>query len=121
MANFAELDENNIVQRVIVINNSVILNDNNEEVEQLGIDFCKSLYGENTNWVQTSYNGTFRKQFATYGHKYDIENNVFIAPQPYSSWSLNENFDWQAPIPYPEDGNNYIWNEETQNWDLITK
>jgi hypothetical protein len=121
MAHFAELNENDIVQRVIVINNRVILNDNNEEVEQLGINFCKSLYGENTNWVQASYNNNFRKQFAGIGFKYDRTNDVFISPQPYTSWSLDENFDWQAPTPYPEDGNNYIWNEETQQWDLITE
>lgn len=121
MAHFAELNENNIVQRVIVINNRVILNDNNEEVEQLGIDFCKSLYGENTNWVQTSYNGVFRKQFASHGYEYDINNGVFISTQPYPSWSLDENFDWQAPISYPDDGQNYLWNEEAQQWDLITE
>lgn len=121
MAHFAELNGNNIVQRVIVINNRVILNDNNEEVEQLGIDFCKSLYGENTNWVQTSYNGVFRKQFAGIGFKYDRVNNIFISPQPYLSWDLDENFDWQPPVARPSDDNNYTWDEETQQWDLITK
>jgi hypothetical protein len=80
MAHFAELDENNIVLRVIVINNDVITSENNEEVEQLGIDFCKSLYGQNTNWAQTSYNNNFRKQYALKGGNYDAINNVFIEP-----------------------------------------
>ena len=121
MAHFAELDENNIVLRVIVINNDVITNENNEEVEQLGIDFCKSLYGQNTNWVQTSYNNNFRKQYAPIGSSYDQTNNVFIEAPPYESWTLNSEFDWEAPIPYPDDGQDYLWNEETQSWDLITE
>ena len=120
MAHFAKLDATDTVEQVIVINNDVILNDNNEEVGQLGIDFCKSLYGQDTNWVQTSYNNNFRKQFAGIGFKYDSINDVFISPQPYSSWSLDENFDWQPPIPYPGDGNVYMWNEEGRSWDLIT-
>ena len=118
MAHFAKLDANDIVEQVIVINNDVILNDNNEEVEQLGIDFCKSLYGQDTNWVQTSYNNNFRKQYAGIGSKYDRDNNVFVSPQPYPSWSLDESFDWQPPSPYPEDGQYYVWNEDVQSWDL---
>jgi hypothetical protein len=120
MAHFAKLDATDTVEQVIVINNDVILNDNNEEVEQLGVNFCKSLYGQDTNWAQTSYNNNFRKQFSGIGFKYDRINDIFISPQPYPTWNLDENFDWQAPIPYPEDGNIYIWNEETQSWDLIT-
>jgi len=78
MAHFAKLDATNTVEQVIFINNDVILNDNNEEVEQLGVDFCKSLYGQDTNWVQTSYNNNFRKQYALIGLKYDQKNDVFI-------------------------------------------
>ena len=62
-----------------------------------------------------------RKQFAGTGFTYDDVNDVFVAPQPYPSWSLDENHDWQAPTPMPEDDNNYSWNEETQAWDLITE
>lgn len=120
MAHFAELDENNIVQRVIVISNDVTY-ENNEEIEQKGIDFCKSLYGEDTIWVQTSYNNNFRKQYALIGSSYDQTNDVFIEVQPYESWVLNSEFDWVAPIAYPNDGQNYLWNEETQSWDLITE
>ena len=121
MAHFAEIDENNIVQRVIVISNDVTFDENNQEIEQRGIDFCKSLCGENTTWVQTSYNNNFRKQFAGIGSSYDKTNNVFIEAQPYESWVLNSEFDWEAPIDYPGDGQNYLWNEETTSWDLITE
>ena len=119
MAHFAEIDENNIVQRVIVISNDVTFDENNQEIEQRGIDFCKSLCGENTTWVQTSYNNNMRKQFAGIGYTYDDVNDVFVAPQPFPSWSLDENHDWQAPIPMPEDDNLYVWNEEAQAWDLV--
>lgn len=121
MAHFAELNENNIVLRVIVINNDIITNENNEEIEQLGIDFCKSLYGQNTNWVQTSYNNNLRKIFASIGDTYDPLNDIFIQPQPFASWTLNSEFNWEPPTPHPGDGESYMWNEETQSWDLITE
>ena len=119
MAHFAKLDENNIVIQGIVINNDILLQ-NEIEVEQLGIDFCKSLYGQDTTWVQTSYNGNTRKQFAAVGYKYDSTNDVFIVPQPFDSWTLDSNFDWQPPTPYPTDGKTYSWNEDTLSWELIT-
>ena len=120
MAHFAKIDSNNIVEQVIVVNNSVITDSQGVEVEQLGIDFCKSLYGQDTNWVQTSYNGSIRKHYAGIGYIYDSANDVFYGPQPYASWSLDENFDWQPPTPYPTDGKTYAWNEETLAWDLYT-
>ena len=72
-----------------------------------------------TNWVQTSYNNNIRKQFAGVGFTYDDVNDIFVAPQPYPSWSLDDNSDWQAPTPMPEDDNMYSWNEDTQSWDLV--
>ena len=117
MAHFVKLDENNIVTQVVVVNNQVLLEGSNES-EQKGIDFLNTLFG-NATWVQTSYNGNFRKQYAGVGYKYDSTNDVFISAQPYNSWTLDENFDWQSPIPYPTDGQNYSWNEENQTWDLI--
>lgn len=81
MAHFAEIDENNIVVRVIVINDKVLLDSNGKEKESLGIDFCKSLYGESTNWTQTSYNGNFKKKFAGIGDTFDDVNNAFVAPE----------------------------------------
>jgi hypothetical protein len=79
MAHFAKI-ENNIVTQVIVVNNEVITNNKGKEVEQLGIDFCKSLYGADTQWVQTSYNGTFRGKYAGSGDIYDSELNIFKSP-----------------------------------------
>ena len=62
---------------------------------------------------------TIRKQFAGVGYTYDLDKDVFVAPQPYPSWSLDDNSDWQAPTPMPEDDNMYSWNEDTQSWDLV--
>lgn len=118
MAHFAELDENNIVKQVIVVHNNELKGANGVEYENKGIEFCNSLFGH-TNWVQTSYNHNMRKQFAGIGFTYDDVNDVFVAPQPYPSWSLDENHDWQAPVAKPDDNQLYGWNEETQSWDLI--
>ena len=118
MAHFAELNDNNVVLQVIFVHNNELLDDEGQENEAKGIEFCNSLFGH-TNWVQTSYNSNMRKQFAGAGFTYDDVNDVFVAPQPYPSWSLDENHDWQAPISMPEDDNLYTWNEETQTWDEI--
>ena len=117
MAHFAELDENNIVTQVVVIHNNELL-DGETESEAKGVEFCSTLFGH-SNWMQTSYNNNMRKQFAGIGFTYDSDNDVFISPQPYPSWSLDDNFDWQAPTPMPEDDKKYSWNEETQSWDEI--
>ena len=123
MAHFAELDENNVVLQVIVVHNNELLDDDGQENEAKGVEFCNSLFGH-TNWIQTSYNNNMRKQFAGVGFSYDDVNDVFVAPQPFPSWSLDENYDWQPPVEYPADeigeNQNYVWNEETQSWDLIT-
>lgn len=81
MAHFAELDENNIVMRVIVISNSDLMDENGEETEQRGIDFCKSLFGQDTKWVQTSYNNNIRKYFAGIGYTYNQELDEFVPPE----------------------------------------
>lgn len=122
MAHFAKLDSNNIVVEVLVVNNDVLLKADNTESELKGKQFLNSLFGQN-KWVQTSYNGNFRKQFAGVGFKYDSTNDVFIEPQPYNSWTLDSNFDWQPPEPFPSDFDwfRYFWNEETLSWDLVTE
>ena len=130
MASFAKLNLENIVEQVISVNNNELL-DNGIESEAKGIAFCKSLFGQETNWKQTSYNtyggvhklgGTpFRKNFAGINFNYDEQRNAFIPPKPYNSWILNEETcNWEAPISYPIDGQKYFWNEETQNWTLQT-
>ena len=122
MAHFAQLDNNNIVVTVIVINNNELLDQDGNEIEQKGIDFCKSLYGQDTHWVQTSYNGNFRKNYACNGGTYNKELDAFIAKKPYTSWILNtDTCKWEAPIPKPDQDKLYIWNEEILNWVEIFK
>ncbi len=118
---FAEIDGNNIVKRVIV-------------AEQDFID--SGAVGDSSNWIQTSYNTkggihytpnsnepdggiALRKNFAGIGYTYDSDKDAFYQPQPYPSWLLNEeSYQWESPVPYPDDGGNYNWNEENQSWDL---
>ena len=117
MAHFAEI-ENNIVTRVVVIHNNELLDENGIEQEANGIAFCQSHFGT-TNWIQTSYNGKIRKNYASIGHTYDAQRDAFIPPKPYASWTLNEDTClWQAPITRPEPWQAYAWNEDTLSWDL---
>ena len=91
MAHFAELDANNIVLRVIVVGNDMIFDSQGQESEQVGIAFCKSLFGENTRWIQTSYNNNIRKNYAGIDYIYDQTRDAFIAPQPDGEgWLLDE-------------------------------
>jgi hypothetical protein len=120
MAHFAELDQNNIVLRVIVVGNADTSVDGHE-VEAKGIAFCQSLFGPNTRWAQTSYNGKTRKRYAGVGYSFDEQRNAFIQPQPYPSWALDaETCDWVAPIPMPNDGDWYMWDEPNQSWVKVT-
>ncbi len=114
MAHFAEIDGNGVVQRVIVVGNKDTSDANGVEKESIGQAFCERLFGG--NWVQTSYNGNFRKRYAGIGYKYDAALDAFIAPQPYPSWTLDANADWQAPVPMPTDGKMYAWDEAAQAW-----
>jgi hypothetical protein len=121
MAHFAKLGTGNIVEQVISINNSVITDANGVEQEQLGNDFINKLYNTRDVWKQTSYNNNIRKNFAGIGYHYDQTRDAFIPPKPYSSWLLNEeSCQWESPIPYPQDGNKYTWNETIKNWEVVT-
>lgn len=108
MAHYAFLDENNIVTEVIV---GI---DETEVIE--GLD-PETWYGNFRNKVckRTSYNNNIRKQYAGIGYFYDQVNDIFIAPQPYPSWSLDENYDWQAPKPRPQEGF-WHWDEDLGEW-----
>jgi len=118
MAHFAELNHSNRVLRVVVVNNAVLLDDDGNESEQIGIDFCHSLFGG--VWKQTSFNHTFRKNFAGEGFIYDPARNAFIEPQPFPSWVLdNETCTWEPPTPYPDGDLLYSWNETTLTWDEV--
>jgi len=114
MAHFAQL-ENNIVTNVIVVANETIIDENGNESEQKGIDFCSNLLGG--TWIQTSYNGKIRKNYAGIGYIYDETRDAFIAPKPFNSWVLDETTcQWKAPVDYPTDEGIFIWNEETLTW-----
>jgi len=122
MAHFAQL-ENNIVTKVIVVSNQDILDENGQESEQKGIDFCSNLLGG--TWKQTSYNGNIRKNYAGIGYTYDEGRDAFIAPKPYNSWLLDETkAQWKAPVDMPSDASIdkiYTWNEATTSWVEVAK
>ena len=119
MAYFVKLNSENIVEQVISVNNNVITDSNGVEQEQLGVDFINKLYKTNDVWKQTSYNNNIRKNYAGVGYTYDSQRDAFISPKPYNSWILNETTcKWEAPLSYPTDGQDYIWNEETTSWTL---
>ena len=107
MAHFAELDANNKVVRVLVVP---------DEQEHRGHDFLANDLKLGGTWLQTSYNNRIRKQYAGIGFTYDADADVFVAPQPFNSWSLDENHDWQPPTPMPTDGKKYAWDEDELAW-----
>ena len=123
MAHFAEIDENGVVLRVLVVDNAQ---------ENDGQNFLSNTLGLGGTWLKTSYNTTggvhtsggtpFRKNYAGIGYTYDSVRDAFIAPKPYPSWVLNEeSCVYEAPVAKPTDGAIYTWNEETTSWDLITE
>ena len=129
MAHYAIIDENNIVINVVTGINET---DTSQNWEEFYGDFHTNLLSQNVYCKRTSYNTAanehkfgrtpFRKNYAGIGYEYNLELDAFIVPQPFDSWSLNEETCvWEAPIPMPTDDNLYDWNEETQTWDLITE
>lgn len=120
MAHFAQLNSSSVVTEVIVVANAVVNDLSFPESEPLGIEFCRSLYGQDTNWAQTSYNANFRYNYAGIGFTFDpaaSPNGAFIPVQPYPSWLLNTTtYQWEAPVPYPTDGKVYYWDEATLSW-----
>ena len=115
MAHFARVNENQIVQQVIAVNNEELI-DNGVESEAKGIALCQSLF-PGTAWVQTSYNGRIRKNYAGIGYTYDEQRDAFIPQQPYPSWLLDESTcQWKPPVPYPVDGELYTWDEAAGEW-----
>ena len=123
MAHFAQLNDSNIVLAINVIADADCL-DGATESEAVGITFCKSLWGADTIWKQTSFNGTIRKQFAVVGGSYDPTRNEFVGLSPWASWVLNATNDWTAPLVKPD--GNYEWSEtayqadNTTGWEAYT-
>ena len=135
MAHYAEIDENNIVLRVLVVNDEDTIDpETGEESESVGIAFCKEQWGG--NWVQTSYNNNIRKRYAAIGYSYNTDLDAFVPPKPYESWVLNsETAEWESPIgPSPErteedrkTDSRYEWDESlyqsdnTQGWVFVSR
>jgi len=123
MAHFAQINQENQVLQVIVVGNDDCKDQNGHESEDVGILFCKKLFGNETNWKQTSYNSNFRKNYAAIGYFYDSVRDAFIPPKPFESWALNENTcTWEAPVAAPaqKDDNfiSYVWSEQEHNWKI---
>ena len=122
MAHFAELDYKNKVLRVAVGCNDDVANNGGDQSEQAATHFETTvpLSPDGVKWVQTSYNNNFRGRFAGIDYTYDPEKDAFIPPQFFPSWNLNEDTClWEAPVPYPTDGEQYNWNEYTQQWEQV--
>ena len=146
MAHFAQLDSNNVVTQVIVVSNDDTSDSNGTETESIGVAFCQKLLGADTNWKQTSYNGSMRGNYAGIGYTY-MENvatlgvgstDIFISQQPHASWTISTSAaQWEAPITQPtltDDqiaaGSYYTWDEsayqadtsdpKTAGWTLTT-
>ena len=134
MAHFAKLDANNVVEQVIVVNNTDTADGSGTETESIGVAFCQKLMGASTNWKQTSYNGNFRGNYAGIGMTYATNiatlgvgsTDVFIPQKPYASWSIGvTTASWFAPIDGPPDlttsqkdaGQFYIWDEDAHQAD----
>ena len=122
MAHFAEIDENNIVTRVLVVS---------DDQEDRGHEFLSNDLGLGGTWLKTSYNtiagehkngGTpFRKNYAGIGFTYDKNRDAFIPPKPFNSWKLNEDTCiWEAPVAMPTDDKMYTWDEDTTSWKEVT-
>jgi hypothetical protein len=121
MQDFVKLDENNVVVWGCPLNNEILNNLTFPESEPVGVAFLTEWSGGHTNWKQMSQTGEFRKNPAGIGYTYDPVLDAFIAPKPAPSWLLDTNTcRWEAPVPRPNDGKLYGWNEETQSWVEIT-
>lgn len=111
MAHFAQIDEQNIVTQVLVVP---------DEQEHRGHDYLANDLKLGGTWIQTSYNSRIRKNYAGIGDVYDPTRDAFYRPQPFPSWTLNEETcQWESPVPYPTEHGLYEWNEEAQQWESL--
>ena len=107
MAHFAEINSAKKVLRILVVGN---------DQEHRGAEYLANDLKLGGTWIQCSYNGTIRKQYPGAGYTYDSVADVFVAPQPFPSWALDANHDWQPPTLMPTDGRHYVWDEGTAVW-----
>jgi hypothetical protein len=122
MAYFAELDQDNVVLRVIKINNSVCGEPDLSfpDTESVGRAFIKDVLKLDGTWMQTSFNASFRKNYAGIGCVWRPDLDGFVSSQPFDGWVLNEeSCRWEPPVQYPNDGKHYTWNQESLNWVLV--
>ena len=121
-AGFAELNENNMVTKVICVFIDDILNENGQENDEIGQEFCRKVTGTISRWIRTYRDGSIRRVQACEGCRYDEVNDMFIQPQPYPSWIFNKNtLEWDPPVSYPDDYHlhcpgAYIWDENNEIW-----
>ena len=120
MAYFAQIDEDGTVLQVISISNTDAPDPAPNNSESLGQTFIAEVLGLPGDWRQTSWSGSIRKQYAGIGWRYDAEADVFIAPQPFPSWTLDADHDWQPPTPMPSEGGPWVWDEDTLSWVEVT-
>ena len=121
MAHFAYVLDG-VVQKVHVLANAVITDEDGVEHESLGQEFLADLHGyEPDQLIQCSYNGNQRGVYPGPGYIYDAENNIFTPPKPFDSWVLNEYYRWQAPKPLPNDAETvpYVWDEDAGDWVVV--
>ena len=119
MAHFAYM-KNGFVSKVHVVENSVITDADGVEQEELGQEFLAGLHGYNpSDVIQCSYNANIRGNYPGVGYAYDEIEDAFIAPKPFESWVLDDNYDWVAPVARPD--GDYMWNEGTQSWDPVSE
>jgi hypothetical protein len=116
VAYFAQIDEDGIVLQVISVSNADAPDPAPEHSESPGQAFIADVLGLPGKWVQTSWSGKIRGRYAGIGYRYDADADVFIAPQPYPSWTLDADHDWQAPTPMPTEGGPYVWDEDALAW-----
>jgi hypothetical protein len=123
MAHYAFLDLNNIVTQVITgVDEEIIQTDLDGTQVGGSSEAWELFYGNIRNQVckRTSYNNNYRKNYAGIGYKYDQERDAFIPPKPFNKWVLNEeSCIWESPVPYPDDENQYVWNDNKSEWELI--
>ena len=123
MAHFAKLLDGNKVETVIVVDNKVLLDENGEEQESLGIQFLQDLYGESTVWKQCSYNSSFRLLYPRPGSFYLPDHDIFTHPKPFNSWILDTSTgEYSAPVSLPDynpETHNPVWDEDNQTWLLV--
>lgn len=118
MAHFAKINKTSgKVERVIVVGNADCGGGDFPESEPIGQEFIKNVLRDDGTWLQTSYNHNFRNRYAGIGYVYDFNRDVFLPPKPFNSWTLNENvLEWEPPVPCPNDGKLYDWDERTLSW-----